>query len=185
MLMSNKNFKRSTFLYVTPKEVPKDYLMDHKLDYRLSRWCLKELTKEENLSISNHLHMEADETKLVSISHTKELAACALCINKDVRSIGIDIEWVGRKIRDGSFKYFVSKEEELELYSPLEIWCIKEAAFKAYYPFHDQSQKTLVLTDFEIQEKATLLAPNGETFDFSLTKQKVEDKEFILVLAEY
>lgn len=185
MLMSNKKFRRSTYLYTTPKDVPADFMPDKKADFRLSRWCLKKLTQEENLNISNHLHMEESREKLVSVTHTKELAAGALCTNPEVKSVGIDIEWSDRRMREGSFKYFVTCESELEIHSPLEIWCIKEAAFKAYSPFHDENKKILVLTDFRIINEGQLEGPDGSTLSYGIEKKRIEDKEFLLVLSEY
>ncbi|MFG1591491.1 4'-phosphopantetheinyl transferase family protein [Halobacteriovorax sp. CON-3] len=186
MLMSNKKFMRSTFLYLGQSELPEGFMADKRNDFRLSRFCLSSLTGLKDLSIINHLHLESDKSKLVSISHTKELAACALCTNPEVKSVGIDIEWSERKMREGTFKYFVSHERELKLHTPLEIWCIKEAAFKAYSPFHDdEKEKILVLTDFEIIEQGILQGPNDSELIYEIIEEEYQGRPFKLALTEY
>lgn len=187
MLMSNNKFMRSTFLYLGPSELPTDFLPTDKADFRLSRYCLKQLTNASNLSISRYLHLEEDSSKLVSLTHTRGLAACALCTNPDVKSIGVDIEWTHRNMKEGSFKYFVTDESELKLHSPLEIWCIKEAAFKAYYPFYDEiaADKVLVLTDFLITEVGKLSGPNEAGLTYEIGVRQYQGDEFIIALSEY
>ncbi|POB14671.1 MULTISPECIES: 4'-phosphopantetheinyl transferase family protein [unclassified Halobacteriovorax] len=186
MLMSNKKFMRSTFLYLGQEELPEGFMADKRNDFRLSRYCLSSLTGLKDISIINHLHLDNHDNMLVSISHTKELAACALCTNKDVKSVGIDIEWSDRKMREGTFKYFVSHERELNIHSPLEIWCIKEAAFKAYSPFHDdENEKILVLTDFEILEKGVLKGPKDNKLVYEIIEEKYQGRPFKLALSEY
>ncbi len=189
MLMSNNKILTSTYLYLGPKSLPEDFLSDEKEGYRLSRYCLRQLTQRENFNITNHLHLENEPQMLVSLSHTRGLAASALCVNEQINSIGVDIEWCGRKIREGSFKYFVSQDIELEFHSPLEIWCIKEAAFKAYSPIYEKNQshnkKVLVLTDFRISEHGKLKGPGSIELAYQIREHEYEGDKFIIALAEF
>jgi len=142
-------------------EIPREFLEHLEFQpktidgFYLSRLALSELTerplKIDSLKIKNHLHLENDNETLVSLSHTKGAAAAAIAKKEEgLISIGIDIERISRKLNINSSKYFLREEDE-KSYSLLEIWCLKEAIFKAYAPFY-QDEKTLVLKDFWITE---------------------------------
>lgn len=70
---------------------------------------------------------------LTSISHTKGAGASALAKKSDYQSIGIDIEWSDRVMKEGTEKFYKHPEDS-EYPNSLELWTMKEAAFKALSP---------------------------------------------------
>lgn len=160
MLMRNKKSMLCSYLLI--HEVPTDFLPEKRDDHRLSRKALKELTGLDNLSIVNHLHMAADTSMKVSLSHTKGLACAAMSQDPEVVSIGVDVEWSDRKYRSGIEKYFLRDEDDKSL-ELIELWACKEAAYKALSPIY-KGDKTLVIKDFIIKERVIYLEdlPIGE-----------------------
>lgn len=119
----------------------------------LSRLALSEISNlpfnPKYLEIENHLQLEKKPELLASLSHTKGIGAAAVMEKGETLSIGIDIEHSSRKMKTNSKRFFRRREDEESL-SDLELWCLKEAIFKACSPYY-QGEKTLVLKDFWIK----------------------------------
>lgn len=75
-----------------------------------------------------------DPSVLVSISHTDEIGAAIIAKDELMKSIGLDIEKSSRMISNEMKKFFSTNFDITTNLSNLDIWCIKEAAYKAIYP---------------------------------------------------
>ncbi len=107
-------------------------------------WNQWEKRQKENLSRSVHpvrlkssvlARMSFEKLKRLhgtafnpSYSHTEELGLCSVTLEQSLYS-GIDIERSDRVIRKDALKMFIN-DDDSDL-TPLQLWCLKEAAFKA------------------------------------------------------
>lgn len=133
---------------ITPKRVR---------EFAASRNALAKLCKRDNfddLEIEGNSHLRHDPKTKVSLSHTRGISAAA--ISSSHTAIGVDVEFADRIFKEAVAKFF--KHSEDYAISTLELWCIKEAAFKAFEPLkHYQSIKdTLVLKDLTVTEKEVI-----------------------------
>lgn len=62
--------------------------------------------------------------------------------------VGLDLEWASREMKEGATDYF-TRSEDKGPYSQLEMWCLKEAAFKASSSLFPAS---LILKDLWIDQ---------------------------------
>lgn len=149
-----------------------NFFPKEKEGFRLSRSALLKLTTRslitENLSIINHDHLESLPHVKVSISHTKSAGASIISNHSKVKGIGIDIEWSDRIFKRGVEKFYITTKDDTSL-SALEIWCAKEAAYKAYFP-HYKDEKPLVLKDFYIHDLCFYIGDKklGNIFFYSI-----------------
>jgi 4'-phosphopantetheinyl transferase EntD len=67
---------------------------------------------------------------VVSLSHSPQVGAAALAQIETYRSIGIDVELQTRTVKKNILDR-ISHPADLSSLSPIEKWCLKEAAFKA------------------------------------------------------
>jgi phosphopantetheinyl transferase (holo-ACP synthase) len=124
-----------------------------------SRKCLKqglkhfEIEKPATLDISDHLHFTDYPHILTSLSHTQTMGAACVASVQNVRSVGIDIEYKTRVLKEKLQKYFLHEKDPKDL-DFLTIWVIKEACFKAFFPLRKSIpiDKTWVLKDFWIDQ---------------------------------
>lgn len=86
---------------------------------------------------------------LTSVSHTKGAGASVLAPKKDHLALGVDIEWRERILKEGTQKFFRHPEDSY-YENDLELWTMKEAAFKALSPLGFPG--VLVLSKIIIQE---------------------------------
>lgn len=133
---------------------------------------LKALNREDldinDLDIVNHSYLKRFPSILVSLSHTKDYAVALIHDNNSektkLKSIGVDFELSNREVKADVLKYIGHiKDSE---YSPLELWVIKEACFKALSPIYG----TELMKEIWIN--------NGE---FGLKESKIGDFEYSLV----
>ncbi len=127
----------------------------------LARDALRQLIKKEDsieeieLEIESHLHLKKNPQLLVSLSHTKAIGAACICHNRYAQSIGLDIEWSERIIKPGIEKFYLNDNDDLISHTKLDLWMIKEAAFKAISPIYEKSKnledKPLVLKDIIVK----------------------------------
>jgi 4'-phosphopantetheinyl transferase EntD len=109
---------------------------NRKFGFMLSREALIMALKEAGYSCSiPHLKMEqysglkSFPQFTISLSHTKEAGAAVVADRQTFRSVGIDIEHEERLVKEAVIER-VSHPGDLVLRN-IEIWCLKEAAFKA------------------------------------------------------
>lgn len=110
--------------------------------YTNSRLALKQILTNRghaindlkiDLAMSDFQNLEKFPDYLTSISHTKGAGACALAHKNDCLSLGIDIEWSDRPMKKEAQKFFRHPEDS-DNKNDLELWTMKEAAFKALSP---------------------------------------------------
>src|SRR5690606_6721348 len=101
------------------------------------------------LEIQDHLYLKAHPEFKVSLSHTRGLSAAVL--GENCASVGIDIERIDRRFNPATQKYYLTTEDRRDL-TALELWCIKEAAFKAFAPLktYQTIKDVLVLKDLNV-----------------------------------
>jgi phosphopantetheinyl transferase (holo-ACP synthase) len=122
------------------------------------RECLKEPTcllnenpKPHDLEIKDHHYLTHSPELLVSLAHTRGLAAaCVAPKDKTCLGVGIDCEHIDRPFRSELLNKFSTENDKYE--SELRLWCGKEAAFKASSYFWQQ-EKTFVLKDIIVRDK--------------------------------
>jgi len=122
-----------------------------------------------------------------SLTHSRtehgEVAAAILCTQKNIH-VGIDIEPYARKLQDGAAKFYVNADD-LSL-KPIELWCLKEAAFKCTSSFFGDMPlyKTLVLKDFTIHKNCFSCSntPDDKLLfgEYSMMKKKINNVEYVI-----
>ena len=159
-----------------------------------SRMALKKLlerhkvnTQLKNLTITNHLFLTHFPNFLVSISHSKFYAAAALGETNHYRSVGIDLELCSRKIANGAERHFINIEDSFAPeVTPLQKWCMKEAAFKALSPLISDYplNKSLVLKDIAFDQYYFGLPLFAKKIgEVSLETKKFDGQHFLLACA--
>lgn len=109
---------------------------ERKTGFLLSRKALQECLLEQGislpifqLSLENHSKLVHFPHFCLSLAHTKSCGAAILADNKIYKSVGIDIELKERKVTQ-AVRERISHPEDANLKN-IELWCLKEAAFKA------------------------------------------------------
>ncbi|MFZ8934509.1 MAG: hypothetical protein ACO20H_07890 [Bacteriovoracaceae bacterium] len=113
--------------------------------------------KLEDLEIIDYLYLKNAPEFKVSISHTQEFGAAVVSQEKEILSVGIDIELQERPMRSGSEKYFVN-EQDMPAPS-LKLWILKEAAFKALSPLVKAEYPNLLLKNIWIKDNVFGISP--------------------------
>ncbi len=144
-----------TFLkeYPSPTKAKNTYLSRKALAGLLSKKYNQDFPLDspidlEKLKILNHHNLLNFSDTLVSISHTKKVAAALIADIKKYQSVGIDIEFLSRKMNPKIQKFFRHNEDQEE--NSLKLWSKKEAAFKALHPLWKE-EKTFVLKDIWVK----------------------------------
>jgi len=70
-----------------------------------------------------------------SLSHTKNAVAVCWTSSELITNVGVDIEPVNRHLPPASMKFFINEHDYVDGSNLLEIWSIKEAAFKCIDDF--------------------------------------------------
>ncbi len=126
--------------------------------YTNSRMALKHLLEKEghqivdlsvDLTLLDFQNLPKFPEYLTSLSHTKGAGAAVLAHKKDYQSLGIDIEWSNRILKEGTQKFFRHPKDSI-YENDLELWTMKEAAFKSLSPLGFPG--VLVLSKIIIQE---------------------------------
>lgn len=123
-----------------------------------SREALVSLLKQENIVVTdlksdlelvNYQNLKNYPQFVLSLSHTRGAGAAVLGNKAEVRSLGIDIEWADRNLKDEAGRFYKNPEDSV-YDNKLELWTMKEAAFKALSPLGFPG--VLVLTKIIIQD---------------------------------
>lgn len=150
------------FGFAYPKnEIPTDIRRTH---YKNSRLALKKAAEEltsakpisfsklEDFEIVNHHHLKTNPNILVSLAHTRGLAAAACTYkSQDQLGIGIDCESENRIVKEVLLEKFATHNDHA--LNSLHLWCAKEAAFKAASSFWKRD-KTFVLKDITVKKQS-------------------------------
>lgn len=110
---------------------------------------------EADLEVVNYCQLKNFPEILVSFSHTKEWALSAWAqAGAQCLSIGVDLELQTRPIQPESQRFFLREQDDFhhgDDYGLLAWWCMKEACFKALWPYRPKSDKQLLLKDIWIR----------------------------------
>lgn len=107
-----------------------------------SREALANLLKQENnaiadlkadLELVNYQNLKKFPDYVLSLSHTRGAGAAVLAKKTETHSLGIDIEWSDRQLKKEATRFYRHPEDSL-YENNLELWTMKEAAFKALSP---------------------------------------------------
>lgn len=120
-------------------------------EFAASRKALAQLCQCDNfeeIEIINNSHLKSRPNTKVSLSHTRGISAAV--ISTEHQAVGIDVEFAQREFKDAVSKFF-KLEQDLAI-PTLELWSIKEAAFKAFEPLktYKAIKETLVLKDLVV-----------------------------------
>lgn len=140
-----------------------------------------------NLEFDNFLHLKNYPTILHGLSHTKNLGAAVAVSSEQYESVGIDIEWKTRKIKEGILKFFRNEKDHQDI-DNLSLWCAKEAAFKAVYPLEklwSSLHEVLVLNHLFInKEKEFGLVKNEKVLGkIEILFDSIQENDYLLALA--
>jgi 4'-phosphopantetheinyl transferase EntD len=131
-----ENLNNSEWDELVTKSLGKNFHPDRKSSFILSRKALQNCLKEHGinadihqLSIENHSKLIHFSRFCLSLAHTKSCGAALIADSKIFKSVGIDIELTERKVSE-AVKERISHPEDANLKN-IELWCLKEAAFKA------------------------------------------------------
>ncbi len=112
------------------------------------------IKKMNDLKITEDFKLKELHSISFSLSHTKNIGAALLSKSNDI-SIGLDIEWEGRKFNDETQRHFINSQDQLNNTNLLKVWCAKEASFKALWKFLNRRnalpRKSLVLKDISLE----------------------------------
>ncbi|MFY7992225.1 MAG: 4'-phosphopantetheinyl transferase family protein [Bacteriovoracaceae bacterium] len=129
---------------VTPEMVhwvesvlPQETHPERAQSFLLSRLALKQALESvmghvvplEKLTLTHHHQLRFYPDYFVSLSHTKEAAMAWV---RTTRGHGIDLERADRVLKDSILERIRHTDDNSAL-SPIELWCLKEAAFKALF----------------------------------------------------
>lgn len=116
-----------------------------------------------HLSISDLIIQDYSSVSILpeytlSLSHTQEVGVALLAEIKKYRSVGIDVESAGRVVKPAILQR-VQNQNDL-LMDPLQLWCLKEASFKALintklFPAHPE------FSSIQIQDQSFTHSPSG------------------------
>jgi phosphopantetheinyl transferase (holo-ACP synthase) len=141
----------------------------------------------KQLDIVNHHYVFPIPGNLVSLSHSEDLGLAILASDKEVRSVGVDFEKVGRKVPEGSERFFKNENDKHSNASPIDIWVIKEACFKCLHPLWKRLHLNpqMVLHHISIDNGQFIVtAKNGELVQGSYTLNEMEYQGQNLIVAQ-
>lgn len=124
-------------------------------EYAASRKALSlacSIYEIDQLEIEAHHHLKNHPHIKVSLSHTRGLSAAVA--SKELVSVGVDVEFIDREFNHKTSKFFL-RDDDLEM-PLLELWTIKEAAFKAIDPMglKASDKDILVLKDLRVKDQS-------------------------------
>jgi phosphopantetheinyl transferase (holo-ACP synthase) len=135
----------------------------------------KNITRDD-LNIVDHHSLKNHPNLLVSLAHTRGMAAAA-CAPQGPKlfGVGIDCEALSRNVKESYQSKF--KREDDQFQSPLHLWCAKEAAFKAS-SYYWKKEKTFVLKDISVvHDKFKVEGLGGGSLSF------YEEKGYLICVA--
>jgi 4'-phosphopantetheinyl transferase EntD len=83
----------------------------------------------QSLALRDFSHLEILPQFTISLSHTNQCGAAFIALRKDFRSVGIDVEHEERIVKPSVMER-IKNPIDINL-REIELWCLKEAAFKA------------------------------------------------------
>ncbi len=139
--------------------------------------CSLNLPSDINsLVLTNYHSLKHSPEIVLSLSHTPGAGAAILGFRNHFRSIGIDVENENRVV-SSLVKEKIAHPEDYKLRN-IEMWCLKEAAFKCLMNT-DLFEQNVRFADIQIQKDTWSHAPSGLHGALELTQVD----SFVLALA--
>ena len=138
------------------------------------------------LEMANHHHLSFHPYWPASLSHTRVddslyLAAAVLAKDSECRSIGIDIEWEQRPISSSTLRHIHHPEDD-SWPSALEIWVLKEAAYKALWPLVEK-KKSLQFSRIQVKQGHFVFPAENFRGNIQLQTIKIKQKSCRVAVA--
>jgi len=83
-----------------------------------------------------------------SLTHHNKIGACLMARGSNTE-LGVDLEQASRNIDQKVIQRISNKNDQYAGLTPLQVWCAKEACFKAVYPNNGLYLKDIVLNSQE------------------------------------
>ena len=138
---------------------------DRKRGFILSRMALLRALSDmgqaaspQDLVLENYSKLKAFPHLTVSLSHTKDKGAALIADQHTYRSVGIDIEQEARLVKD-LVAQRIAHPKDLKLRN-IEIWCLKEAVFKALMN-SGEFEQNVKFSSIQIEDKKWSHSPSG------------------------
>jgi len=160
----------------------KDVHANRYKEWALARLCLEKCFHDLGYHLKPHEFVFKNENLLegfqhlsFSLSHSKNWAAAFVGSTQLARLVGVDIELKNRKVPDNVKHRLTNKSDQIK--NPLELWVIKEAAFKSLPRL---AQEGIWLNNLVVKESSFEL--EGSPFKGSFELQEHTD---VLVAKAY
>lgn len=137
-----------------------------KKGFVLAREALKKCLKDSGQDVSTRQLKLKDYSILedfpdltLSLSDSRDCGAAILARRQDFRSVGIDIEHEERQVNDAILAR-VSHPDDHRTLRKIELWCLKEAVFKALMN-SGRFEKPVEFSSIRIADRSWSHTPSG------------------------
>jgi 4'-phosphopantetheinyl transferase EntD len=149
---------------------------ERKKSFILSRVALQKCLREQGRNLSpsalkllNYSTLRGLPEFTLSLAHTKGSGAAILADSKTFRAVGIDIENINRPVKESIIKR-VGHSGDDESLRNIELWCLKEAAFKAIMNTRE-FEKPVEFSSIRIGKGLWSHSPSGLEGEWELENQ--------------
>ncbi|GEM_PF-1337269 len=151
---------------------------NRKMGFLLSREALKMAFMEQGVELQikdlklqefHLLHHLPEFT--FSLTHTKDFGAALIAKRKDFLSVGIDVENESRTVKDSVLNR-IAHPEDLTNLRKIEVWCLKEAVYKALMN-SGKFSSSIGFTSIQLKQNRWDHSPSGLSGEWSL--QRVDE----------
>ncbi|MFP5385214.1 MAG: 4'-phosphopantetheinyl transferase family protein [Bacteriovoracia bacterium] len=149
---------------------------ERKKSFILSRRALQLCLEEQGVHLRPHELILLKYSTLkdfpeftLSLAHTKGSGAALLADSSTYRSVGIDIESIHRPVKESVIKRVGHSDDDGSLRN-IELWCLKEAAFKAIMNTGD-FEKPVEFSSIRISTGLWSHSPSGVEGEWDLEIQ--------------
>jgi len=148
----------------------------------------------EQVKLENFQFLSHFPRYQASISHSGKASVAAVMDKNFYLGIGVDLELEGRSVDDRSRRHFVNVEDDQRA-SSLELWCMKEASFKALSPLRENFKLPKNNSGNIYLKDICIKLENKENFSFyplfapeflgqgTLKEEKLGGQTYLLALA--
>ena len=143
----------------------------------------------QDLAIVSHHYFETEPHCLVSLSHTHQknlnLSATAVSLaSKDhFLAIGVDLEHADRKLPEKWQRHVINDVDTTSTMGDLDIWCVKEAAFKSLWPLEKCPTLKSITVNAESASAGAFLGTGKFQGRFLTQKINMENETWLVALA--
>ena len=135
-----------------------------------------------DLVLNHHHYIDKCPDHFFSLSHTTDYAAAIVVSSNAYLGAGIDIELKQREFTASHHRFFTHKEDDQDI-PKLNLWCIKEAIYKASSHL---IADTYLLKDIIVSPKCSFIIDkkiNGTDCNITGTWQIIAHPELIIATA--